>query len=48
MLDTLPQFMQDLWPWILWLGGAGVVLSIFFDLSRRMRRHRKGKSMVDE
>jgi hypothetical protein len=46
MLETLPQWMQDAWPWILWIGGVGAVITLFGDQARRSF-HRKKKEKAE-
>jgi hypothetical protein len=49
MLDTLPQWMQDSWPWLIWTGAFGVVMSIIFDVAKRYKRLRDhSKSAIDD
>lgn len=49
MFDALPKWMNDLAPWLTWIGLAGVVVSIIFDMLRRIKRFRDHtKSAIDD
>jgi len=43
------MWMQDLAPWLAWIGLVGVVISILFDTLRRIKRFRAhDKSAIDD
>lgn len=51
--STLPQWMQDAWPWMVWVGGvagaAAILVSLFFEVLKRWKRFIDGnKSAIDD
>lgn len=53
-METLPQIMQDLWPWVLWIGGTVAVLigiATLFGMgykSTRKHKHHEDESDDDQ
>jgi len=47
-MDSLPQIMQDLWPWVLWIGaavgvaiGIGTLIGMTYKSARRHMHHKE-------
>lgn len=50
---SLPEWMQDLWPWMVWIGGVAgalaILVSLVFDAMKRVRRFvANDKSALDD
>ena len=48
-MENLPQIMQDLWPWVLWVGGLiAVFIGIATLIGMGYKSARSHKHHVDE